>query len=254
MFYPIQIFLNSSKEFEKINNLQTLKLLETGKIDNKLAPIGIGTSESEPYFYFSFHRGDNSENITIFTDFSTINYNGNEYRPEFIDLYFQIVTSLATELEGHIFDVTLKKEKNFDEIAINPSTYLQKYSQDPKNILNKILENGETFNLFKIITSINKQEVFKIQPILKSYKERDTYGIWNLKLFYLEIGKSLGNVVFNYFITGLNVQFYRYEKIMSMMLEKETNAKVIPIIFSVPFVYFTENPEDKYHWSKLQNP
>jgi len=254
VFYPIQIFLNSSKDFEKINNLQNLKLLEVAIIDNKIAPLGIGTTDSDPYFYFSVHKGDNGENITLFTDFSTINYNGSEYKEKFIDLYFQVVTTLATELGGHIFDVTLRKEKNFDEIAMNPSTYLQKYYQDTKSILNKILENVETLNLFKIITSANKKELFKIQPILKTYKDKETYSIWNLKLFNLEIGKSLGNAVFNYFGTGLNVQFFRYEKIMNIMLEKETNAKVIPIIFYVPFNYFTENPEDPYHWKKFQSP
>ena len=260
MIYPLEILIKNTDQIENLmSSLKTVKVIKT--IKDEINPLSwlISLSENTPYFIFSVYRTDR---VSITTDITTINLLDEEWKDDYINLYFDTAAKVTEELNGGLSDINPLIKKPFG--ILNPFLIPNVNESESTRIINekikkslieivkyKIYDSIEP-SYFRELVQINHSADRLILPIFTCRVGADEYVIDNLPFHTVAKKMSIGTLLFLMMRSKFKVYDYKavYFGKTGIVRIKDSEEYFNPVIIFVPFKFFSTNPEINPYWKK----
>jgi len=199
MIYPLEVIFKNQDQINFINNQENFKILYSDKQDGNASIWQIRISEGLPSFTFTFLRNNK---LSIITDLTSIILHGNNWSDDYINVYFETVARVASQINAGISDINpiIKKPLGIlnpflikDENATSADN---KNAEFYKNLLIEAVKdaiyNTYTKSLFDQIIEPNPGEAYFVMPIIYTFNDGKKYVLKNTPKFPVAPNLSMG--------------------------------------------------------------
>jgi len=258
MIYPLVILFKNQDQINLINNQKNFKILYTNKKDGDVNVWQIGISEDTPSFTFTFNKNNK---LSIITDLTTIDLKNNKWNDDYINIFFETVARVASQINGGISDINPNVKKPLgilNPFLIKDDNATPESIKDAEFHRNMLIDtvkdtiyNTNNKSIFMHIIESNPGKVpYAVMPIIYSFSDGKKYLLNHTPEIDLAPNLSIGRLIFQFM--QIFHEFPSYEIIQIKSGRSFMNGvqkEILLVGLFVPFRYFSTNPEEKFYWT-----